>query len=259
MGVFIVWQAMLFRSEGPPATRPGAVAVGLDLALVASFGLIHSLLAREGPRRRLFARLDPALERSAYTLVAALQIVALILLWRPLPGVVWEVGGETVRALVWACHALGWLVAVAGFLAAGPAHLFGLAQARASAAGRPYVEPPLVTSGLYARIRHPLYAGTLVALWAVPTMTGGRLLLAATLTAYIGIGARLEERDLARRHGDRYRAYRERVPGYVPAGRRDGSSRSGSGRSGRRSCRSDPVPSGPGRRRPGRSNGAAGV
>ena len=136
----------------------------------------------------------------------------------------WEVGGETARALLWMLHVLGWLVAVAGFQAGGAAHLFGLAQARASAAGRPYVEPPLVTSGLYAWIRHPLYAGTLVALWSVPTMTSGRLLLAATLTAYIAIGARLEEGDLARRYGGGYRAYRARVPGYVPSGSRDGAS-----------------------------------
>ena len=226
MAAFVVWQAMLSRLEGSTSAGPGALAVTIDVALVGSFGFIHSLLAREGLRRRLFRRLDAALERSAYTAIAALQIVALITLWRPLPGSVWEVGGETARALFWAVHALGWLVAIVGFHAAGATHLFGLAQARASAAGRPYLEPPLVTSGLYAWIRHPLYSGTLVALWSVPTMTGGRLLLAATLTAYIAIGARLEERDLARRHGDGYRCYRERVPGYVPVGTRDGSSRS---------------------------------
>lgn len=226
MGAFVVWQAALSRLEGSTPSRPGALAIGVDLALVASFALVHSLLAREGLRRRLLSRLHPALERSVYTWIAALQIVALIVLWRPLPGIVWEVGDATSRALLWTIHALGWLVAVAGFHAAGAAHLFGLAQARASAAGRPYVEPPLVTSGLYAWIRHPLYAGTLVALWSVPTMSNGRLLLAATLTAYIALGARLEERDLARRHGDGYRSYRERVPGYVPIGSREGSSRS---------------------------------
>lgn len=226
MGAFVVWQARLSRLEGSTPLRPGALAVAVDLALVAGFALVHSLLARESLRRRLFSRLHPALERSVYTWIAALQIVALIALWRPLPGVVWEVGAETARALLWTLHGLGWMVAVAGFHAAGATHLFGLAQARASAAGRAYLEPSLVTSGLYAWIRHPLYAGTLLALWTVPTMSNGRLLLAATLTAYIAIGARFEEQDLARRHGDGYRSYRERVPGYVPLGSPDGPSRS---------------------------------
>lgn len=224
MGAFAVWQAVLFHLEGSAPAPPGAFAVAVDLALVGSFGLVHSLLAREEPRRRLFSRLDPGLERSAYTWIAAGQIVALITLWRPLPGVVWEVGGEALRALLWALHGIGWLVAALGFHTAGATHLFGLAQARASAAGRPYLEPPLVTAGLYAWIRHPLYTGTLIALWSVPTMTNGRLLLGATLTAYIAIGARLEELDLARRHGDGYRAYRARVPGFAPIGSREGSS-----------------------------------
>ncbi|GMU66599.1 MAG: hypothetical protein AMXMBFR36_28730 [Acidobacteriota bacterium] len=226
MGAFVVWQAVLPRLEGSTPLRPGALAVAIDLALVASFALVHSLLAREELRRRLFSRLPPALERSVYTWIAALQIAALIVLWRPLPGLVWTVGSESARALLWTFHVLGWLVAVAGFHGAGATHLFGLAQASASAAGRPYLEPLLVTSGLYARIRHPLYTGTLLALWSMPTMTNGRLLLAATLTAYIAIGARLEERDLARRHGAGYRSYRERVPGYVPIGAREGSSKS---------------------------------
>lgn len=226
MVAFVVWQARLSRLEGSTPSSSGAFAVAIDLALVGSFGLVHSLLAREDTRRRLFSRLAPALERSAYTWIAALQIVALIVLWRPLTGVVWEVDGDTARVLLWAFHALGWLMAVAGFQAAGATHLFGLAQARASAAGRPYVEPPLVTSGVYAWIRHPVYAGSLVALWSVPTMSNGRLLLAATLTAYIAIGARFEEQDLARQHGDGYRSYRERVSGYVPIKNRDGPSRS---------------------------------
>lgn len=221
MGAFIVWQALLFRQEAPSPSRPGALAVAIDLALIGSFGLVHSLLAREGLRRRLSTAIHPGLERSAYTGIAALQPVAMIALWRPVRGVVWEVEIGPAATGLWALHALGWLVAVLGFRAAGTAHLFGLAQARASAEGRVYVEPPLVTSGPYAWIRHPLYAGTLVALWTVPTMTVGRFLLAAGLSAYIAIGARFEERDLERRHGAGYHAYRSNVPGFVPIRSRD--------------------------------------
>ena len=74
----------------------------------------------------------------------------------------------------------------------------------------------LVTAGPYRWIRHPLYSGTLLSLWAAPTMSRGHLLLAAVLTLYLAIGYRFEERDLARRHGASYLAYRARVPAFVP-------------------------------------------
>ena len=45
---------------------------------------------------------------------------------------------------------------------------------------------------------------------------GGRLLFAAMLTLYLAIGYRLEERQMLRDHGDAFRAYRDRVPGWLP-------------------------------------------
>ena len=42
------------------------------------------------------------------------------------------------------------------------------------------------------------------------------LLLAIGMTAYIIVGARLEEGDLAREQGAAYARYRESVPGFLP-------------------------------------------
>ena len=47
-------------------------------------------------------------------------------------------------------------------------------------------------------------------------MSRGHLLLAVVFTLYLAIGYRFEERDLARRHGDSYLAYREEVPAFFP-------------------------------------------
>jgi protein-S-isoprenylcysteine O-methyltransferase Ste14 len=51
----------------------------------------------------------------------------------------------------------------------------------------------------------------MVALWAAPVMTAGRLLFAGLATAFMLVGIWLEERDHLALFGDRYRQYRAQV------------------------------------------------
>ena len=203
--------------DGAPVTAVRALLI--DLALVAAFGFTHSLLARPSVKQRL-ARLWPQpLERALYSLVAALQISLLMLLWQPLPAPVWSAPPGFVRLLLWTFQAGGWVIVLAALGALGAkglAEFFGLEPARAAVAGRTFVPGPLVAHGVYRYIRHPLYFGTTLALWSAPTMSQGRLLLALTFTLYLAIGHRLEERQMLRDHGDAFRAYRDRVPGWLP-------------------------------------------
>ena len=60
-------------------------------------------------------------------------------------------------------------------------------------------------------------AGLVIIFWAVPTMTAGHLLFAATATGYILVGIAFEEHDLIQSLGDTYVAYRAgRVPALIP-------------------------------------------
>lgn len=77
----------------------------------------------------------------------------------------------------------------------------------------------LVTGGLYRFVRHPQYAGLLLALFGEgivhwPTIFSVALFPVIVLAYYFL--ARKEERDMVRIFSDEYREYMRRVPLFVP-------------------------------------------
>jgi len=76
----------------------------------------------------------------------------------------------------------------------------------------------LVTGGLYARIRHPIYAfNALLMLFAaiiVPTIP--MMTVAVLHVTLLILKARNEERFLLEEHGERYAEYRRRTGGFFP-------------------------------------------
>lgn len=197
------------------ATGHPAVALAVDLALVALFGLQHSVMARPAFKQRSSWLIPATIERSTYVLLAGLTLALLCWLWRPLPSTVWELEG-LARLAVQGLFALGWLVLLIAAIAIGPLDLLGIERALAHARGRGERPAVFRTPGPYAFVRHPLMTGFLLVFWAAPTMTAGRLLFAVAMTAYILLAIRLEERDLRDLFGARYRRYQEEVPALVP-------------------------------------------
>lgn len=76
----------------------------------------------------------------------------------------------------------------------------------------------LITTGLNASVRHPLYFGTLQVFWGTFLLypTDVSLIVAALSSAYLVIGSKLEERKLAQQFGGAYRSYQRKVPMLVP-------------------------------------------
>lgn len=70
-------------------------------------------------------------------------------------------------------------------------------------------------SPFHRHVRHPWYAFGLVILWT-RDMNAALLVSAMLITAYLVVGAHLEEKKLIARFGDAYRRYMRRVPGLVP-------------------------------------------
>jgi protein-S-isoprenylcysteine O-methyltransferase Ste14 len=201
------------------ADGPVGTAVLVNVGLLGLFAVQHNLMARPWFKRRWTRVVHPAIERATFVLATSVILNALILLWRPLPAVVWEVDGLAAHALT----ALSWagfgLVLVATFVI-DHFELFGLKQVIQHFRGVPPRAPAFQVRFLYRWVRHPLYLGFFVAFWCTPVMTVSHLLFAGVVTAWVLIAVRLEERDLVAEHGDAYREYRRRVPRILPLGRR---------------------------------------
>jgi len=197
-------------------------AVIVDLALIALFGLQHSVMARPGFKQAWTRIIPPALERSLYCFATALVLAALYAFWHPLPQPVWHVANETGRMVLWTLFGLGFLIVFISTWLMNHFELFGLSQAwshfRNAAPSGPQFRTPL----FYRLVRHPIYLGFFIALWATPDMSLGHLLLSACLTVYLFIGASYEERDLVNQFGTVYVEYQARVAMIIPGVGRKG-------------------------------------
>lgn len=206
--------------SGPAA--PIVLAIVIDVGLLMLFALQHSVMARQGFKRRWKAIVPDWLERSTFVLAASLVLAVVMWGWRPLPQTIWSVDAPAARAALWAVFAAGWGIVLLSTFLIDHFHLFGLKQVWAGLRGRRLQPPEFETPGLYRWVRHPLYLGFLMAFWATPTMTAGHLLFAGVWTSWILLAIRLEERDLVGFHGRDYEDYRRRVPMLLPGGRRAG-------------------------------------
>ena len=191
-------------------------SVIVDTALIGLFALQHSVMARRGFKRWWTGFVPPSVERSTYVLFTSLILLILYWQWQPIPAPVWTVHNPTAAAVLNGIFWLGWVVLVASTFMLDHFELFGLSQVFARLFGKPLSDAKFRTPLLYRHVRHPIYLGVLLAVWATPVMTVGHLLFAAVITGYILIGVQLEERDLIRQFGDQYRRYRQRAAMLVP-------------------------------------------
>jgi len=197
------------------AASPIGVAVAIDLALIALFGIQHSGMARRAFKSWWTRFVPEHVERSFYVLAASGVLIVLFALWRPIDGVIWATDGAGA-AVLWALFGLGWAIVLLSTFLINHFELFGLQQAWFHFRDRQAADPTFRTPFLYRLVRHPLYLGFCISFFAAPTMTVGRLVFAVGMTAWILIAIGLEEKDLIAMFGDRYREYRRQVGMLLP-------------------------------------------
>lgn len=195
---------------------PIAQALLVNLVLMSIFAIQHSVMARPRFNRWWTKFVPPAVERSTYVLLASLALAFLLWQWRTMPAVLWHIANPSLAMAVTILSFVGWAVALTSTFLINHFELFGLQQVANNLIGQSVPTPRFRTPLLYKFVRHPLYLGFIIAFWATPTMTAGHLLFAAVTTAYILLGATLEERDLISVFGNEYRAYRKRVAMLIP-------------------------------------------
>ncbi len=181
-----------------------------------SFGFGHSLLAGAAVKTALACRFGAGY-RLFYNAFAALHIGAVLWIggwaFEDAPSFGYSTDFVTVQTVV---SAIGLIVLVVALLEYDLGRFSGLAQIRAARAGNPIDDDEaLITGGLHAYVRHPLYAGAHLILWGG---VGDELSLATAAwgSLYLVVGARFEERRLLALYGEAYAEYRRRVPALVP-------------------------------------------
>jgi protein-S-isoprenylcysteine O-methyltransferase Ste14 len=195
---------------------PVTEAIIVDLLLMSVFAIQHSVMARKQFKQWWTQFVPKPVERSTYVLFSSLALALLLWQWRPLPTVVWHIDNPQIAMAVIGLSFAGWLILLTSTFLINHFELFGLHQVANNLASRTMPTPRFRTPLYYKFVRHPLYLGFIIAFWSAPTMTAGHLLFAAVTTAYIIVGASLEERDLIDLFGDDYRRYRQRVSMLVP-------------------------------------------
>jgi protein-S-isoprenylcysteine O-methyltransferase Ste14 len=210
---FVYRYAVTFGREvsGVRSTR----AIMADVVLFSVFALHHSVFARDA-FRKLITRIVGVLERSFYVWIASALFIAVCALWRPIAGVAWRMEQTPI---VWAMSGAQLIGVWLTLRSAAVIDIRELAGLKQVTAARDVSDPAnttdaseFKTNGPYGWVRHPIYTGWFLLVFAVPVMTMTRLVFAVTSSLYLLIAIPLEERSLRDSSHGAYDRYMRQVP-----------------------------------------------
>ena len=197
------------EATGTISTR----AIAIDVLLFSVFALHHTVFARDWFRNRV-TRMVGALERSTYVWIASALFIAICAWWQPVAGAMWRIDQPAARWLLNAAQLLGVLLTLRSALMIDFLELAGVRQIQGE--GRVLSDPPdqpheFKATGPYGWVRHPIYTGWFLMVFAVPLMTLTAFVFAVTSGIYLLIAIPFEERSLRRSSSGAYDRYMREV------------------------------------------------
>lgn len=203
------------RPLSVPLNLPEPAALAWDASLSCFFFVQHSGMVRRSFRRRLSAIVPLRYDGAVYAIASGIALLAVVVFWQPTGNRILTLEGFA-RWIAAGCAMLAAAVFAHTIYVLRPFDPLGIRSIWANLHGRVSRPSSFVARGAYRWVRHPLYSCIIVLLWAEPDLTSDRLLLNVLWTAWIWLGATLEERDLAAEFGEGYGSYQRQVPMLVP-------------------------------------------
>lgn len=199
---FLAMYAIRLRVPAPDDGSALRDAIA-NVVLFTIFALHHSVMARTGAKAWLTRSIPADLERSVYVWIASLLFLAVCWLWQPLPGIVWEVRGPGIALRL--AQTFGIALTVAAARIVGVWELSGVKQ--------PDLSKPIEfkAAGPFSLVRHPIYLGWVLMVFATPVMTTSMLLFAVVSTVYLIAAIPFEERSLLEAFPEKYGAYQKQM------------------------------------------------
>ncbi|MEQ6123652.1 isoprenylcysteine carboxylmethyltransferase family protein [Pseudotenacibaculum sp. MALMAid0570] len=188
-----------------------------NLGLICLFGVPHSIMARKPFKKFITQYMPKPIERSTYVLTAGVLLAILVWFWEPMGGIVWSIAPKTIGYYtLYALFFTGWIILFISTFLINHFDLFGLRQTYLELVNKPYTDLNFKVYSFYKYVRHPLYLGGIIGVWATPHMTVTHLVFAILITSYFVVGTLFEERDLIKEFGDTYRKYQKKTPMLIP-------------------------------------------
>ncbi len=181
------------------------MSYALLLALgIVFFGFIHSFTASNYFKNK-FRRF----RRWHYTLISVLTAIPFAYAWfkgYPSSSDVYEVQ-YPLNLLFYSAMLLGAVIFVLGAVKLDLQAFLGLKEEG---------EGELSTDGIYKLVRHPLYLGVIIFIWATPVLKAIDIVGNTGLTLYLIIGSYFEEKKLLEEFGEAYAVYKKNTPMLIP-------------------------------------------
>jgi protein-S-isoprenylcysteine O-methyltransferase Ste14 len=181
--------------------------VFLVLAWALYFGF-HSFFASDNVKKRI--SISPRLYRLAYSILSTLGLFAILFYSAWIGGEPLFSRTELLTYVALFISAGGIIIINAAFRNYSIREFLGLSRETGS--------PKLVTNGINAWVRHPLYTGTILITLGYflfdPRLAS--LISVACIWLYLWIGIYLEEKKLIKLHGKKYIRYKADVAAVIP-------------------------------------------